>query len=301
MTPELYLETLKNAKQAYLLKRDIWSFGMVMYAMLNPNVISPYSKKIESTRVPFTKEVFQDILKKCCTPAHESKYENLRVSQWWQLEVAFKLCSNFMPNERPTTDQLINILAKKPENQLILKSLAVSQSTALGNSDKQFASLNIKKSMAHSVQGPANDGTNCCSFLGLGICDKMLCEAVNCRVVNWDRILQISEDMIINLPLLLHGSRDVTLNYDISEAHDILKSKNLLNFSYELSEEFVDGQKVFSDGGRQSLIESLCEKAANKESSTLVGLYTCSPYTFVLCIQEQSFFFWWTHTVLEAI
>ena len=56
-----------------------------MYAMLNPNVISPYSKEIESTRVPFTKEVFQDILKKRCTPAHDSKYENLRVSQWWQL------------------------------------------------------------------------------------------------------------------------------------------------------------------------------------------------------------------------
>ena len=58
MAPELYLETLKNAKQADLLKCDIWSFGMVMYAMLNPNVISPYSKEIESTRVPFTKEVF---------------------------------------------------------------------------------------------------------------------------------------------------------------------------------------------------------------------------------------------------
>ena len=81
MAPELYLETLKNAKQADLLKCDIWSFGMVMYVMLNPNVISPYSKKIESTRVPFTKEVFQDILKKRCTPAHDSKYENLRVSK----------------------------------------------------------------------------------------------------------------------------------------------------------------------------------------------------------------------------
>ena len=54
------------------------------------------------------------------------------------IEVAFKLCSNFMPNERPTTDQLINILAKEPENQLILKSLAVSQITALENSDKLF-------------------------------------------------------------------------------------------------------------------------------------------------------------------
>ena len=56
MAPELYLETLKNAKQADLLKCDIWLFGMVMYAMLNSNVISPYSKEIESTRVPFTKE-----------------------------------------------------------------------------------------------------------------------------------------------------------------------------------------------------------------------------------------------------
>ena len=109
-----------------------------MDAMLNPNIISTYSKEIESTRVPFTKEVFQDILKKRCTPAHDSKYENLPVSQWWQLEVAFKLCSNFMPNERPTTDQLKNILAKEPENQLILKSLAISQITALENSDKQF-------------------------------------------------------------------------------------------------------------------------------------------------------------------
>ena len=75
--------------------------------------------------------------------------------------------------------------------------------------------------MAHSVQGPANDGTNCCSFLGLGICDKMLCQAVNCRVVNWDRILQISEDMIINLPnieysiMIANGLSQKALNWDI--------------------------------------------------------------------------------------
>ena len=62
--------------------------------------------------------------------------------------------------------------------------------------------------------------------------------------------------MITDLPLCVHVSRDVTLNYDISEACDILKSKNLLNFSYELSVEFVDGKKVFSDGGCDSLIEA---------------------------------------------
>ena len=96
MAPELYLETLKSATRVELLKCDIWSLGMVMYAMLNPNVISPYSKEIECTRMPFTKTNFQDILKKHCLPAHDDKYESLRVSQWWQLEESFELCSNFL-------------------------------------------------------------------------------------------------------------------------------------------------------------------------------------------------------------
>ncbi len=86
MAPELYLENLKNATQAELLKCDIWPFGMVMYVMLNPNVSSSYSKEIESTSVPFTKDSFQNILRNHCTPAHDDKYESLRVSQWWELE-----------------------------------------------------------------------------------------------------------------------------------------------------------------------------------------------------------------------
>ena len=69
------------------------------------------------------------------------------------------------------------------------------------------------------------------------------------------------------------------------------------NISYELSEEFVDGKKVFSDAGRERLIESLCQRAANKELCTWVGLYTCSPYTFVLGIHKQSFFLVDTHCI----
>ena len=38
MAPELHLETLKNASQAELQRCDIWSLGLIMYAMLNPNL-----------------------------------------------------------------------------------------------------------------------------------------------------------------------------------------------------------------------------------------------------------------------
>ena len=196
---------------------------------------------------------------------------------------------------------MLDILDNQPENQLILKHLPISQSTAHENSDKQFAVLNEMKSMAQSLEALASDGTNCCTFLGLGICDKILCEALNYKDVSWGRNVQISEEMTGNLPLHIHGYRDVTLNYNISEARDILKSRNPLNFSYELSEEFADGKKVFSDGGRERLIESLCQKAANKELCTWVGLYTCSPYTFVLGIHKQSFFLVDTHCIESII
>ncbi len=54
---------------------------------------------------------------------------------------------------------------------------------------------------------------------------------------------------------------------------------------------------MFSDAGRERRIESLCQKAANKELCTWVGLYTCSPYTFVLGIHKQSFFLVDTHCI----
>ncbi len=128
---------------------------------------------------------------------------------------------------------MLNILDNQPENRLILKHVAISQRTALENSDIQFAALNEIKSMAQSSEAPASDGTNCCTFLGLGIRVKILCGAVNYKDVSWDKIVQNFEEMIGNLPLHIHGYRDVTLNYDISEARDILKSRNVLNFSYE--------------------------------------------------------------------
>lgn len=291
MAPEIYLETLKNACQAELHQCDIWSLGMIMYAILNPNVMSPYSKELESSGVSFN----NDLLKNHCIPRHDEKYDSMRVSEWWQVEESFKLCAIFLPQQRPTAAQVLDILTSQPEHQLILKHLGVSQNTALEHSDNQFVTLNELTSFVQTSQAPVNDGTNCCTFIGLGICDTILHQIAEGREVDWNTIIQISEHTINSLPLQIHGHRDVTLTYDVSEAYDILKSRNLLTFPYELSEEFVKGKKVFSDGGRKELIESLSQKAAFEKMC--VGLYTCSPYTFVLGVHTGSLFLVDTHCI----
>lgn len=47
MAPEIHLQQLFQASQEDLKKADIWSLGMVMYSMLNPNLRSPYHAELE--------------------------------------------------------------------------------------------------------------------------------------------------------------------------------------------------------------------------------------------------------------
>lgn len=47
MAPEIHLAKKPNASQDDLKKTDIRSLGLVMYAMVNPNVEGPYHGELE--------------------------------------------------------------------------------------------------------------------------------------------------------------------------------------------------------------------------------------------------------------
>ena len=47
MAPEIHLGQLFQANQDDLKKADMWSLGLVMYTMLNPNLRSPYRAEME--------------------------------------------------------------------------------------------------------------------------------------------------------------------------------------------------------------------------------------------------------------
>ena len=47
MAPEIHLPTQSRVNQDDLTKSDIWSLGIVMHQMVNPNVFGPYRNELE--------------------------------------------------------------------------------------------------------------------------------------------------------------------------------------------------------------------------------------------------------------
>ena len=51
MAPEIYLENLRFTGQEDLKKADIWSLGLMMFAIINPNLTHPYSAEFERSGI----------------------------------------------------------------------------------------------------------------------------------------------------------------------------------------------------------------------------------------------------------
>ena len=110
MAPEIQLEELKMASQEDLQKADIWSLGLLVYLLINPNLTNPYRGEFEQAGIPFTQNAMKDLLRRKQLPSHDSKYADLRKSTWWQLEDVFKSCARFDPKSRPTAAEALRLL-----------------------------------------------------------------------------------------------------------------------------------------------------------------------------------------------
>lgn len=106
----------------------------------------------------------------------------------------------------------------------------------------------------------------------------------------------IGEETIKTFPVKINTFRDVAETYDVANAKDILTSNNLLNADYELSEECISSNGVFTELGKKELFNAL-NKQNSAEQANRVGLYTCSPYTFLVGANSTSFFLINTHPV----
>ena len=53
MAPEIQTGALTTATQSDLMKMDIWSLGILVHALMNPNLSTPYSKEAEQLSVQF--------------------------------------------------------------------------------------------------------------------------------------------------------------------------------------------------------------------------------------------------------
>ena len=117
--------------------------------------------------------------------------------------------------------------------------------------------------------------------------------------VQWDDVKKIAERVIINLPRQINKHRKCDQYYDASEAKEKLKELKLLSSDYELSEECVSSNTVFSDDGRIELINALTQKL--DQSETAVAIYTCRPYIFPVGKHKNALFLVDTHPVSEDV
>ena len=310
MAPEIHNSTLKNANLEDLKITDIWSLGMLAYAAINPNLINPYHKEAEDLGRPLTMDTMKLFTQIQQLPTHDLKYESIRVTEWWQLEEIFQMCAKFEPSFRPSTSEILQVFNfQNLEDSLTIKSLNVSQSTALEKKDNEFATI-MQLSENAEIQAEfdtnadlnivENDGTNACVFFALHVCDIFMQNVKNELCLSWEDLVGIGEETISTLPLKINAFRDMTETYDPIDAKAILTSNNLLAANYELSEECVSDNGVFTGLGRKELFDAL-SKQDPTEQGNRVGLYTCSPYTFLVGTNNSSYFLMDTHPIGEDL
>ena len=82
MAPELKLNQITIANQEDLKRADMWSIGMVMHILMNPELGCPYRAEAEQSGVPDTEAVVKNLLAKGRLPQHDTKYEKLRMTSW---------------------------------------------------------------------------------------------------------------------------------------------------------------------------------------------------------------------------
>ena len=78
MAPEIHTCRLTRASQEDLKMADIWSLGMLAFAIVNPSVSYPFSKECERSGAMINEDVMKDFMQQHQRPSHNPKYEILR-------------------------------------------------------------------------------------------------------------------------------------------------------------------------------------------------------------------------------
>ena len=249
MAPELKLNQITIANQEYLKRADMWSIGMVMHVLMNPELGCPYRAEAEQSRVPDTEAVVKNLLAKGRLPQHGTKYEKLRMTSWWQLEEIFKVSANFDPVARPSAARVLSIFNNHLSESFQCIKLAMSQSTVV----EQYSPDAAAKIQVNSYQSACEEGhvsllddaTNCCEFLSIGICDRLLNSDKSQNQQTWETVREVVENVICQHPSCVNEHRDVSSFYDVQEAYAIMSSKTCFTNSTSFQKNVFRGTKCF--------------------------------------------------------
>ena len=293
MAPEILpgKRLLQSAGQLDLLRADIWSFGMVLYSVLNPDS-TPFDKEARSSPLfnPRRADEFVgNLYNSNKMPSFSSHYHNQQVKNWTQIILAYSFCTNFNPEERPCLTSKKNILQQvlRPFSSKVIQ-LDVSQSSVQEKYDRKVAHDQRLMEIA------LNDGTNSCVFLCYKIasCLFSLQKEMNIEVKGKSLV----EDVILQYPAIINQARDETRHYDLHEAKKVIEAidKRAEVLELEESQFLQDFKGVFTTEGMHSLFQAI-ERLSMEEFSCSV--YMCAFYSFLIVKAQGKLFLVDTHPV----
>ena len=304
MAPEIINGKLQKASITDLKKTDVWSLGLLSFALINPNLSTPYHKVIKELDVEFSLDAMKEIMVNQRLPVYDNKYESIRVAEWWQAEELFSRCCTFDPDIRPSVEELVPIVnINDPEASLDITSLSLSQNSALEITNEIILQKPaIATGYLDHEMRPENDGTNACTFLALAICDSLLATLQrkdSQSHLSWIEIAASADNIIKHFPTKINHLRDLSETYDLSETKAILESNNLLSKKYLLTEECVSGNGFLSKIGRNELCFAL--SCLPSDPNVKFGVYTCPPYAIVIGVYNNCIFLLDTHPIGEEL
>ena len=165
-------EPAKAVSLQDLKKSDIWSLGMLLFMLLNPDLQYPYQielDKLQEKRFEASKKDVTQRLSRQLKPSFSSKYSLLQAKDWLKVDESFDECTKFRPADRPSTAWVADLLQDEKRSISPDIPLSVSQSTAVEYHDQLVA-----VGAAPPGEDIADDATNSCALLAVGIADKLL-------------------------------------------------------------------------------------------------------------------------------
>ena len=268
MAPEALLGNGGSANLHDLQMMDIWSLGMTMFHLLNPNIRYPYSIEIENQTLLRPVDALKQYIRNNQLPLHSQKYSSLHNECWKPVKTAYSSCVKYQVDLRPTAEQLLEQFIIETVK---LESLLVSQTSVTEAMDVDYAHGFT------SDEADASQTLNACSFLSLLIAEKVLSSAS--ETVN---LAHVTQEILLNFPKPANEKRDHDRHYSTDEAYELLLTADAIK-PHDFTLEIICQQEMEIHIAKEHLCQKISTLLEVYAEEPLAALYTCPPYIFTIC------------------
>ena len=304
MAPELLSTAITSLSLAQLKACDVWSYGMVLFMLLNPDLQFPYQLEIDTLPNKTYEMSKREVVKRLTSkqlPTFSNKYSHFQATTWLTLEQVFENCTYFDSTKRINASCFVDMLNPSEGSVCRDIALAISQSSAVEQYDQLVAENALP--VTSVIVG---DATNSCSFLSVLVAERVLAErhdenlpSLSVALDEWQFFGENISDLLFTMPARFNRYRDIERMYDVHEAYSILRKANIVQGTYDLFEEIITSSPVFTKNGRELLCKAVGKLA---ESNTAkVAIYTCGMYIFVIGCRLGRLFIVDTHTIAPEL